>query len=360
MGNKITSSAPGRVNLIGEHTDYNDGFVLPLAIPQRTTVELEVTRTKMVRISSDNIAGAAGSFEYALGEEQPRRAWTDYLQGVTKILAHDGYEIGGFEARISSEVPMGGGLSSSAALEVALLRALREAFKLSLTDVEVARLGQRVENEFVGARVGIMDQMASSLASDDRALFIDTRDLSFKHVALPRDAELMVINSGISHSNASGQYNIRRSQCEEACSQLGIKALRDAQLNMVEGLPDGVIKRRARHVVTENARVLKMIEAIGKSDLAKAGELLSHSHRSMRDDYEVSAPEIDFLVELAQAKSEIWGARLTGGGFGGSIVALARRDSARRAAHAIAEEYAKHVPYKPNVLVPEGGTGRCN
>src|SRR5439155_1137004 len=220
----VTADAPGRVNLIGEHTDYNQGFVLPTPIPQRTVAELAPHADERVRAVSDTLAG--GVEEYALGAEARGRGWLDYVQGLTWALRADSALILGFDLRVASTVPIGAGLASSAALEVAVLRALRAAFRLPLDDVELALLGQRAENEFVGARVGVMDQMAASLGVEGRALLIDTRSLEHRSVPLPAAAELLVIDSGVAHTNRAGGYNARRAECERACALLGVRALR--------------------------------------------------------------------------------------------------------------------------------------
>lgn len=349
----ISADAPGRVNLIGEHTDYSGGFVLPLAIPQRTRVELALRQDRRVRAASDNLSGE-GVLEYALGEEARGRGWLDYVQGITQVLAERHPALPGFDLRAASEVPLGSGLSSSAALTIALLRALRAALALALDDVSLAKIARRAENELVGAPVGIMDQMASSLAGERAALFLDTRSLSYELVPLPPGVELVVIDSGLKHSHAGGEYRTRRAECEEAAALLGVRELRDVgeeDLGRVAALPEPLC-RRARHVITENARVLRAARAIRAGDLSGLGALLDASHRSLRDDFEVSTPEIDALVRIAQAEPGVLGARLTGGGFGGSIVALARGGQGARAAARIAETYAAETGRVPAVLVP--------
>jgi galactokinase len=350
----VTASAPGRVNLIGEHTDYNGGFVLPTAIPQRTTVCLSPRADRTVRAASPGID--ATTYEYQLGGEEPRHRWLDYVQGTTKLLEADGQPISGFEAAIASDVPVGSGLSSSAALDVALLQALRHAFGLKIDEVALARLAQRVENEFVGAHVGIMDPMAASLADAGTALFIDTRSLAYKRLPLPTTADLVVINSGIEHRHSAGDYNTRRRECEEACKLLDVRQLRDlgvADLPRLQDLPD-VLRRRARHVITEDQRVLDAVAALQAGDVRRLGELFFASHESQRRDHEVSIPEIDRLVELARQQPHVFGARLTGGGFGGSVVMLARRGTGGSVSRAIVEQYSKETGQRATVLVPAG------
>jgi galactokinase len=347
----VAADAPGRVNLIGEHTDYNGGFVLPTAIPQRTRVQLAARADDTVRVHSES---AAETQEYRLGEETATHAWIDYVQGLTRLLRASAPPILGFDALIQSNVPVGSGLSSSAALSVSLLRALRQAFSLPLDDVALARLGQRSENEFVGAQVGIMDPMAASLADEGTALFLDCRSLEYERVALPRGTDLIVIDSGVAHNHAAGDYNARRSECEQACALLGAKQLRDlgvAELRRVEALPEP-FRRRARHVITENERVLQAVAAMRAGALSRLGELFYDSHRSMRDDYQVSVQEIDLLVALARARTDVYGARLTGGGFGGSVVMLAHAGRGRDVANDIAAAYAARSGCDPRVLVP--------
>jgi len=349
----VKTEAPGRVNLIGEHTDYNGGFVLPTAIPQITKVELAVRDDDTVQVwSSADPNSPVANFD--LGEEVPGRGWIDFVQGITRLLPAEGFALRGFMGRIESNVPLGSGLSSSASLTVALMRALRRAFDLGLDDVHIARLGQRVENEFVGARVGIMDPMAASLADQGTALFLDCRNLEFQRVPLPTGADLIILHSGLAHQHSAGDYNTRRSECEKACELLGVQQLRDLStqdLNRVKTLPDP-FRRRAHHVITENERVLQAVAAMRAGDLSKLGELFYSSHDSMRDDYEVSIPEIDLIVDLARNDLDVYGARLTGGGFGGSVVMLARAGKGKTVAERIAAEYSKRSGKQPKTLVP--------
>jgi len=348
----IAGDAPGRVNLIGEHTDYNDGFVMPIATPQRTRVELAPRADDAARVWSANVAGD-GLVEFRVGGEMRRGDWIDYVQGVTAAMRARRLPIRGFDARIESAVPLGAGLSSSAALEIAVVRALCGAFDLDVDPVEGARIGHDAETKLVGAPVGMMDQMAATFAANDAALFIDTRTLAFERLALPRGAELVVIDSGVSHAHATGEYRVRREECVASARRLNVAALRDvtAQDLTRVALP-APLDRRARHVVTENARVLEAREALRRGDEAAFGVLMNDSHRSMRDDFDVSTPDVDALVEIAQQNAGVFGARMTGGGFGGAVVLLVRRGAAREIAAAVADRFRRERRRTPAVLIP--------
>jgi len=348
----VTASAPGRVNLIGEHTDYNDGFVLPAALPLRTTVELAPRADTTVRVWSAEFPEQP---PHAFSLDRMTRAddWTDYVRGMSWTLAGEGWS-NGFDARVSSQVPVGSGLSSSAALLVAVGRAARAAFALPIDDLQLAQLARKAETEFVGAPVGIMDQMACSLGDESSALFIDTRTLVYERIPLPRGAALLVIDSAVRHSHVSGEYRTRRDECAKAATALGVRSLRDvgeADLRAIDALPEP-LNRRARHVVTENARVLATVAALGTGDLAEVGRLFFASHASMRDDFEVSTPAVDALVEAARSVHSVYGARLTGGGFGGSIVAFTEPSSAIAAGEAIIAHQNRRFSNHARVLVP--------
>jgi galactokinase len=345
--------APGRVNLIGEHTDYNGGYVLPVAIPQRTRVTLAPRNDCTVYVESAQFPDAS-PLEYRLGEERPAGGWGDYVQGMTWVLSGHG-PLRGFEAHVDSTVPLGSGLSSSAALEIAFGRAIRAAFDLPLDDVALARAAQLAENDFVGAPVGILDQMACSLADTSSALFLDTRTLEYARVPLPPSVGLIVVDSGVSHRHAGGEYAARRAECAEAAARLGVRELRDlgpAQLNRVAALPSP-LNRRARHVVTENQRVLDTVDALRGGDAVRAGRLFAASHQSMREDFEITVPAVDLLAELATRVQGTYGARLTGGGFGGSVVVLAEQGRAAAASTEILDGYCRQTGNPGRVLVPE-------
>ncbi len=329
------ASAPGRVNLIGEHTDYNGGFVLPVALPLRVNVDLTAREDAGITATTD---------------ADVDRSWRAHVVGAARVLGIDQ----GFDVRVTSDLPPGAGLGSSGALGVALIRALRDAFDLSLDGVRIAELAQRAENEVVGARSGIMDQMAASLGREGEALFLDCRSGAFERVPLPAEVELVVVHSGVVHRHSEGAYNERRRECEEAARLLGVPLLRDvgpADAARVDGLPEP-LRRRARHVVAENARVLGALAALRERDLAALGELLDGSHRSLRDDYEVSTPEVDRLVDLVREQEGVHGARITGGGFGGSIVAIADTGTGHHAAALAAAEHEQRTGLRPRVLLP--------
>ena len=326
---------------------------MPIATPQHTTVSLARRRDERVRAWSREIGSDDRWVEYQLGREARTGGWGDYIAGVTAALSASGFRCGGFDALVESDLPLGGGLSSSAALEVALLRGLREAFDWQIDDVTIARVGQRAENELVGAPVGIMDQMAASLADGNAALFLDTYLLEYERIPLPSALALIVIHSGVSHRHAGGEYRTRRAECIDGARLLGVESLRDVQpdeLGVIQ-LP-APLDRRVRHVVTENDRVLRAARALKAGDAALFGRLMNASHASMKDDFEISTPEIDALVDVAQCEGGIFGARLTGGGFGGCVVALAEAVSAITSASSIAAKYERSVRRQPTILIP--------
>jgi galactokinase len=326
-------TAPGRVNLLGEHTDYNDGFVLPIAISQTTRVTLRRRHDGVFEIEAPQLGK---SERFTLGEP-PLAHFASYVYGCLVEARAIGIEVPPLSIRIDSDVPMGVGLSSSAALEVATLRALRDLTRQPLDDVRIALLAQRAEIEHAGVRCGIMDQMASSLAHTDRALLLDTRSLERRLVPLPPDSAVLVLDSGIARTLAGSGYNERRAECEAAAKKLGVASLRDVHdASDAERLPEP-LRRRARHVVTENARVLRAVDC---ADARAFGRLMNESHASLRDDFEVSVPALDRLVSLLQTHPEVHGARLTGAGFGGACVALCRPRALQEVADEVLDAYA--------------------
>jgi galactokinase len=339
------ADAPGRVNLLGEHTDYNDGYVLPVAIAQRTAVRMAANGTQRFTLHAQELHERV---EFTL-DEPPQQHFASYVFGCLALVRERGVALPGLDIEVSSRVPMGVGLSSSAALEVATLRCLRELLALDIDDVLIAQLAQRAEIDYAGVRCGIMDQMASSLAATDRALLIDTRSLARRDVPLPPDSAVLVLDSGVPRTLAGSGYNKRRAECEEAARLLGKKSLRDVPASQdLSALPP-VLAQRARHVLTENGRV--QLAASGCSAPA-FGRLMNESHASLRDDFEVSTPELDLLVRLLQSNAAVYGARLTGAGFGGACVALCHADAVQAVAREVLGAYTA-AGHRGTQLVPE-------
>jgi galactokinase len=340
----VSAKAPGRVNLLGEHTDYNDGYVLPTAIPQTTSVSLRENGGKQFSVYAADLEQAA---EFTM-EATPHEHFASYVYGCVRELRDHSFEPPPLDIHISSSIPTGVGLSSSASLEVATLRALRQLFDLTLDDVAIAQLAQRAEIRYARVNCGIMDQMASSLADTRSMLFLDTRTLQRRILPLPARAEILVIDSGVARSLAESKYNERRAECEQAAKLLGVRALRDVtDTSAIKKLPQP-LRLRARHVVSENHRVLRAVEL---TDAASFGELMNASHMSLRDDYEVSIRQLDRLVELLQRHSAVHGARLTGAGFGGACVALCVEGEARTMGERVLQEYNTAAQHG-RILVP--------
>ena len=329
----VVAEAPGRVNLLGEHTDYNDGYVLPVAIAQTTRVTMRRSGDAGCTLH----AAALGETARFTLDAPPPAQFARYVWGCLVEARAAGIEVPPLLIEVDSTVPMGVGLSSSAALEVATLRALRALLHAPLDDVRIAQLAQRAEIEHAGVRCGIMDQMAASLASTDRALVLDTRTLERRFVPLPPHSAVLVLDSGIARTLAGSGYNQRRAECEQAARLLGVPALRDARDDAaIAALPEP-LSRRARHVVSENRRVLRAVQGC---DAGEFGALMNASHASLRDDYEVSVPALDRLVSLLQAHPAVYGARLTGAGFGGACVALAQPEALQDVAGSVLRSYA--------------------
>jgi galactokinase len=342
----VEARAPGRVNLLGEHTDYNDGFVLPTAIPQHTTVAIGFSPDDHHHFYSAELEERV-DLDPAGANPQ---GFARYVNGCIRVLETAGHEIPPLNIFVTSSVPIGSGLSSSAALEVATLRGLRSLLHLPLDDVQIAQLGQQAEIQYAGVSCGILDQMASSLADTDHMLFLDTRTLDRRILPFPAGAEIVVIDSGVARSLATSGYNQRRAECEAAAAHLGVKALRDiTDPQQAEPLPDP-LNRRARHVITENNRVLKALEGI---TAAAFGDLMNASHASLRDDYEVSVPALDTLVDILQNTPDVFGARLTGAGFGGACVALVAEGQGDAIAQSTCDRYSHpgHTGHTGRILV---------
>ena len=339
------ADAPGRVNLLGEHTDYNEGYVLPIAIAQRTHVAM---RPSAQRVNTLHAATLSRSVQFSL-DAPPADHYATYVYGCLREAKAQGIELSSLDIHVWSEVPIGVGLSSSAALEVATLRALRNLLRAPFDDVLIAKMAQRAEIEHAGVRCGIMDQMASSLADTSRALFLDTRTLERALVSLPPSSAVLVLDSGIARSLAASGYNERRAQCEAAARRLELPALRDVlDESELDVLPQP-LRRRARHVYTENRRVLSALDGVSAELF---GQLMNESHASLRDDYEVSIAPLDTLVALLAAHPSVYGARLTGAGFGGACVALCDAQAIPEVGPSVLREYERRGFAGGRVLVP--------
>jgi galactokinase len=362
----LMAIGPGRVNLIGEHTDYNDGFVLPVALRRDIRVVLRPRADRQVHVYSleydDSYAFDLDHLAY-----NPALLWTNYVQGVAWVLAEKGLELRGFDGVISGNVPRASGLSSSAALEVATATAFLGASELThaLDGVQLAQAAQRAENQFVGVNCGIMDQFISVLGQEGHALLIDCRSLAYQLIPFPSQGALVIGNTKASRSLAGSAYNERRRQCEAGVARLqtvlpAIRALRDVtseQLDVYKELLDPIVHRRCRHVVAENERVLQTVAALEQGDLARVGGLMDASHTSLRDDYAVSSPALDAMVEAMRSAAGCYGARLTGAGFGGCAVALVQPGQEQAVADAIYEKYPKAANIWPEVYVSQPGPG---
>jgi galactokinase len=350
--------APGRVNLIGEHTDYNEGFVMPGAIGFHTHVACSANDSGIVVIRS---LQQKEEFRFAVNDPsaKPRHDWTDYVRGVVIELGRIGFALRGADLLIDGRVPMNAGLSSSAALEIATALALLQAGGKTLSPDELARLCQRAENNFVGARCGIMDQFSSVSGRAGHAILLDCRSLQPTYVPLSENVEIVICNTMVKHSVAAGEYNRRRTECDECVNFFRGKGLQIASLrdltekdfkNYGSELSD-ILFRRCRHVLTENSLVKQAAAAFEKHDLATVGRLMYESHASLRDDYEVSCPELDLMVELAKNVPGVHGSRMTGGGFGGCTVSLVEREAIEGFKHEIARKYEGATHIRPEIYV---------
>ena len=362
----ITIKAPGRVNLIGEHTDYNDGFVLPCAIDYETVIACAQRNDRQIRVIAADYDNEEDSF--SLDEpilHSDAHPWANYVRGVVKHLMLRNKDFSGADMVISGNVPQGAGLSSSASLEVAVGQALKSLYDLPLDGVALALNGQEAENQFVGCNCGIMDQLISALGKENHSLLIDCRSLETRAVSMPTNAAVVIINSNVKRGLVDSEYNARREQCEVAARFFGVKALRDvdpALFFSIEDELDPVVSRRARHVITENDRTLAAADALASGDLQRMGELMAESHASMRDDFEITVPQIDKLVEIVkEVIGDKGGVRMTGGGFGGCIVALVPQDMVEKVRHAVEEQYQAHSGLKETfyVCTASQGAGVC-
>ena len=357
--------APGRVNLIGEHTDYNDGFVMPIAIERGTTATMTPREDRLIVARSGRSTVTIDLDQPGSG---PTGSWGDYIRGTAAVLERRGHRLRGADVEIESDVPAGAGLSSSAALEVSNGFGLLDQAGHAVDLTQLALACQQAEHEFVGTRCGIMDQFIACHGQAGHALMLDTRSLAFEAVAMPPGVRVVVFNSMIRHAHASGEYNARRADCEAGVRVLAtgrpeVRALRDvtmADLDVARDFLDPRVYRRCRHVITENARVRGAAEALRLGDAAGFGHLMVASHHSMRDDYEITTPEIDALVEIALACDGVFGARMTGGGFGGCTIALVEEAAVPQVADAVRTAYRARTGRDAEVYpsVASGGVAR--
>jgi galactokinase len=356
--------APGRVNLIGEHTDYNDGFVLPAAIDRAITYAGRRRADRLVRIYSDDFK-ASVDIDLDDIQKDSKNTWSNFLRGVSKFLEADGHRLTGADIAFGGDVPREAGLSSSAAVEVGATAFWNKLLGLGLDPVYAVKLARRAENEFVGVPCGIMDQFISALGHRDHALFLDCRDLTYRHVPLRAGVKIVVCNSGVKRALAQSEYEVRLKQCREAVAKIAatgraVKSLRDVQLSDLQaarGTLDNLLWRRAHHVVSENQRVLEAVNVLENGELERFGELMNASHASLRDDYEVSCKELDTLVELARQQPGVLGARMTGAGFGGCTVNLVRAEAAKSFAQAVARGYENALGLKAEIYVCQASDG---
>jgi len=358
--------SPGRVNLIGEHTDYNDGFVLPCAIDYQTVISCAKRDDNIVRV----IAADYNNQEDSFSLESPiikheTQQWPNYVRGVVKHLQLRDKNFAGADLVISGNVPQGAGLSSSASLEVAVGKTFQQLYNLPLDGVQLALNGQEAENQFVGCNCGIMDQLISSLGKKDHALLIDCRNLETRAVSIPEDAAVVIINSNFKRTLVGSEYNTRREQCEAGAHFFGKKALRDVTLdefNTAINDLDPIVAKRVRHILTENIRTVEAADALARGDFVRMGQLMAESHASMRDDFEITVPQIDTLVEIVKAAiGEQGGVRMTGGGFGGCVVALVPQELVPVIEQAVAKEYQAKTDIKETFYVckASAGAGEC-
>ena len=348
--------APGRVNLIGEHTDYNDGFVLPCAINYQTVVAAKQRDDRLVRVVACDYQDAQDEFSLdAPIEFVADKMWANYIRGVVKCLLQRGFEFGGVDIAVSGNVPQGAGLSSSAALEVVIGQTFKTLYNLAISQAEIALNGQQAENEFVGCNCGIMDQLISAQGQDNHALLIDCRSLECQSVSMPEDMAVVIINSNKQRGLVDSEYNTRRQQCEEAAQIFGVKALRDVTIEQFvakqnELSPD--VAKRARHVITENTRTVEAAKALEEGNITLLAQLMEQSHNSMRDDFEITVKEIDTLVDIVKdVVGEQGGVRMTGGGFGGCVVSLVPPQLVDAVKQAIAEQYEAKTGLKETIYV---------
>lgn len=353
--------APGRVNLIGDHTDYNDGFVLPAAINFGTSIAAAVRDDKQVRVYAHDCERQISQFSLDDIQFDADMMWSNYVRGTLKILLASYPQINGANLVVCGNVPQGAGLSSSASFEMAIVKAFAGLYQLDIDGVKAALVGQKAENTFVGCNCGIMDQLISAMGKQDHAMLLDCRDLSFEDAPLPSQMSLLIVNSNVKRGLVDSEYNLRRQQCEQVAEHFKQSALRDitfAQLQSARNELTEVQYRRARHVITENERTIGALNALKNSDIAALSELMKASHQSLRDDFEVTTKEMDGLVEIIeQVIGNQGGVRMTGGGFGGCVVALVASTMVSQVEQAISDNYYKRFGLQADIYICTAAQG---
>ena len=354
----ILARSPGRVNLIGEHTDYNDGFVLPMAIDRAVWIALRPRTDSQVRVRALDFE-QAGQFDLASFQHEDQ-GWLEYIKGIAWALQNAGYSLSGWEGVFAGDVPIGAGLSSSAALELATARAFAAVSNLEWKPAEMARLGQKAENDWVGLNCGIMDQMISASGQADHAILIDCRSLETTAVPLPPGSTVVVMDTSTRRGLVDSAYNERRAQCEAAAAFFNVVALRDVSPIQFETRSAGLeplIRQRARHVISEDERTLQAVKAMRRGDAHALGRLMDASHISLRDDFAVSSEQLNIMVEIAQDQVGCYGARMTGGGFGGCAVALVRSGQVDTFAASVHQAYQAATLLAPHIYICQASDG---
>jgi len=342
---EIISAAPGRVNLIGDHTDYNQGFVLPAAIHMTTTIAVSRRIDREVQTFARGFTKTLDQFSLDNIETCSKETWPNYIRGTIKCLQDISKNFSGINILISGDIPQGAGLSSSASLELALLRAISELYQLNIEGIEAALIGQKAENTFVGCNCGIMDQLIVALGLQGNAMLLDCSDLSYKDIPIPEGSTILVVNSNVKRELVNSEYNTRRKQCESVAKMLSISSLRDLDIENLykaEELLSDELFRRARHVISENRRVIDAAKAMEDNNLKLLGQLMAESHTSLRNDYEVSTKELDFLVDIISTViGGAGGVRMTGGGFGGCVVSIMPKEKIPSVISLVKTHYSK-------------------
>ncbi|MCK9998925.1 galactokinase [Providencia rettgeri] len=359
---EIYVQAPGRVNLIGEHTDYNDGFVLPCAIDYQTMTAAAKRDDRIIRVVAADYHNECD--EFSLDGDitfLPEKMWANYIRGVVKFLLQRGFSFNGCDIAVSGNVPQGAGLSSSASLEVVIGQTLKALYQLDISQQDIALNGQQAENQFVGCNCGIMDQLISACGDAGHALLIDCRSLALFPISIPDDLVVMIINSNKQRGLVGSEYNTRRQQCEEAANLFGVKALRDVTFDeflQQQHQLSPVVAKRAKHVISENERTLAAAKALTQNDLLQLSELMAQSHISMRDDFEITVKEIDTLVDIVKSVLGVQGGvRMTGGGFGGCVVAVMQQQCVQPVIDAVEAQYQKATGLQADIYVCQPSSG---